>query len=187
MAEKATIIKDLVNERLSFRYIYLRHILHVRDCSVCRWLWRVGPLKGGVWWKVLRNRRVNMWKKRWNSCVCSMLGKWCVQGDGQIVPRASEILHEWDNIITIDIENGTEREIPEYQVWLRGDHNSISPEGKQGFEDVGTTIWIRHSRLGTKIATREMWAQMENIMQYLNNAGAWPSNVGASSLLPPPA
>ncbi|KAH0700724.1 hypothetical protein KY290_015639 [Solanum tuberosum] len=102
------------------------------------------------------------------------------------VSRAREILHEWDNIITIDIGNGPEREIPEYQEWLREDCNSRSPESEQGFEDIGTTIWIRHYRLGTKIVTPEMWAQMETIMQYLNNAGAGLSNVGASSSFPPP-
>ncbi|KAH0655787.1 hypothetical protein KY285_030669 [Solanum tuberosum] len=103
------------------------------------------------------------------------------------VPRAKEILHEWDNILTIDIGNGPEKEIPEYQVWFQEGRNSISSEGEQGFEDIGMTIWIRHSRLGTKIVTPEMWAQMENIMRYLDNAGAGPSNVGASSSLPPPA
>ncbi|KAG5615224.1 hypothetical protein H5410_015048 [Solanum commersonii] len=86
-----------------------------------------------------------------------------------------------------DIGNGPEREIPEYQEWLREDRNSKSPEGEQGFEDIGTTIWIRHSRLGTKIVTLEMWAQMETIMQYLNNAGAGLSNVRASFSFPPPA
>ncbi|KAH0665446.1 hypothetical protein KY285_026652 [Solanum tuberosum] len=80
------------------------------------------------------------------------------------VPRAKEILHEWDNILTIYIGNGPEKEIPEYQVWFQEGRNSISSEGEQGFEDIGTTIWIRHSRLGTKIVTPEMWAQMENIM-----------------------
>jgi len=65
-------------------------------------------------------------------------------------------------------------------VWLREDRNSSSGESEQGFEDIGTTIWIRHSHLGTKVVTREMWAQMETIMQYLDNAGAGPSNVGAS-------
>ncbi|KAH0729456.1 hypothetical protein KY289_000644 [Solanum tuberosum] len=62
----------------------------------------------------------------------------------------------------------------------------MSLEGEQGFEDIGTTIWIRHSHLGTKVVTPEMWAQMENITQYLDHAGAGPSNVGASSSLPPP-
>ncbi|KAG5585324.1 hypothetical protein H5410_045758 [Solanum commersonii] len=103
------------------------------------------------------------------------------------VPRAREILHEWENILTIDIGNGPEKKIPEYQVWFQEGRNSISSEGEKGFEDIGTTIWIRHSRLGTKIVTPEMWAQMENIMRYLDNAGAGPSNVGASSSLPPPA
>ncbi|KAH0650595.1 hypothetical protein KY285_030685 [Solanum tuberosum] len=103
------------------------------------------------------------------------------------VPRAREILHEWDNILTLDIGNGPEREIPEYQVWFREDRDSISLEGEQGFEDIGTTIWIRHSRLGTKIVTPEMWAQMESIMRYLDSTGAGPINVGSSSSLPPPA
>ncbi|KAH0632986.1 hypothetical protein KY284_035772 [Solanum tuberosum] len=102
------------------------------------------------------------------------------------VPRSREILHEWNNILMMDIENGPEREIPEYQVWLREDRNNMSPEGEQGFENIGTTIWIRHSHLGTKVVTPEIWAQMETIMQYLDNAGAGPSNVGASSSLPPP-
>lgn len=44
----------------------------------------IGLVKGRIWWKVLRIKRVNMWKKRWSSCVCSMLGKWCVQSDGKI-------------------------------------------------------------------------------------------------------
>ncbi|KAH0737450.1 hypothetical protein KY290_036155 [Solanum tuberosum] len=82
--------------------------------------------------------------------------------------------------------NGPEREIPEYEVWLREGRNSMSPEGEQGFEDIGTTIWIRHSHLGTKLVTPKMWDQVETMMQYLDNVGAGPSNVGASSLLPPP-
>lgn len=49
------------------------------------------------------------------------------------VPKAKEIIHEWNNILTIDIGNGPERESPEYKVWLREDRNSISPEGEQGF------------------------------------------------------
>ena len=44
----------------------------------------IGLVKGRVWWKVLRSKRVNMWKKRESSCVCSMLRKWRVQSDGQI-------------------------------------------------------------------------------------------------------
>lgn len=80
----------------------------------------------------------------------------------------------------------TRKRIPEYQVWLREDRSNISPEGEQGFEDVGTTIWLRNFHLGTKIVTLETWARMENIMQYLNNVGARPSNVGVSSSLPPP-
>ncbi|KAG5590471.1 hypothetical protein H5410_040985 [Solanum commersonii] len=70
---------------------------------------------------------------------------------------------------------------------VREDRNSMSLEGEQGFEDIGMTIWIRHSHLGTKVVTPEMWAQMETILQYLDNAGAGPSNVEASSSLPPPA
>ncbi|KAK4724565.1 hypothetical protein R3W88_027344 [Solanum pinnatisectum] len=101
------------------------------------------------------------------------------------VPRSREILHEWNSILTIDIGNWPEREMLEYQVWLRDDRNSMSPEGQQGFKDIGMVIWIRHSHLGTKVVTPEMWAQMENIMQYLDNAGAGPSNVGESSSLPP--
>ncbi|XP_027768841.1 uncharacterized protein LOC107009842 [Solanum pennellii] len=103
------------------------------------------------------------------------------------VLRDREIHHEWNNILTMDIGMGPEREIPEYQVWLREDRNSMSPEGEQGFEDIGTTIWIRPSHLGTKAVTPEMWAQMESIMQYLDNARAGPNNVEASSSLPPPA
>ncbi|KAK6780101.1 hypothetical protein RDI58_022285 [Solanum bulbocastanum] len=34
------------------------------------------------------------------------------------VPRSREILHEWNNILTINIENGSEREILEYQVQI---------------------------------------------------------------------
>ena len=103
------------------------------------------------------------------------------------VLRAREILHEWNNILTIDIGKSPEREIPEYQVWLRKDRNSMSPEGEQGFKAIGTTIWIRHSHLGTKAVTPEMWAQMESIMEYLDNAREGPNNVEASPSLPPPA
>ncbi|KAH0689136.1 hypothetical protein KY289_016494 [Solanum tuberosum] len=63
----------------------------------------------------------------------------------------------------------------------------MSPEGKQGLEDIGTTIWIRNSYLGTKVITPEMWGQMEIVMQYLDNAGVGTRNMGASSSLPPPA
>ncbi|KAG5608096.1 hypothetical protein H5410_019377 [Solanum commersonii] len=80
------------------------------------------------------------------------------------VPRSRETFHEWNNILKIDIGNGPERKFIKYQVWLREDRNSISPEGEQGFEDIGTMIWIRHSHLGTKVVTPEMWAQMETIM-----------------------
>uniref|UniRef100_M1AGK1 Uncharacterized protein n=1 Tax=Solanum tuberosum TaxID=4113 RepID=M1AGK1_SOLTU len=52
------------------------------------------------------------------------------------VPRAREILHEWDNILTIDIGNGPEKEISDYQVWFREDRNSISPEGLQPYAPV---------------------------------------------------
>ncbi|KAH0706122.1 hypothetical protein KY289_011198 [Solanum tuberosum] len=103
------------------------------------------------------------------------------------VPRSREILHEWNNILTIDIGNGPEKENLEYQVWLREDRNRMSPEGEQGFEDIEMTIWIRHSHLGTKVVTPEMRAQMEIIMQYLDNVGARGRNVGASSSLSPPA
>ncbi|KAK4726874.1 hypothetical protein R3W88_031791 [Solanum pinnatisectum] len=91
------------------------------------------------------------------------------------VPRARDNLHEWNNIMPIDIGNELEREIPD-----------MSPEGEKGFEDIWTTIWIRHSYLGTKVVTPEIWAQMENIMQYLNNAGERSSDIGASSSLSPP-
>ena len=103
------------------------------------------------------------------------------------VHRDREILHEWNNILTMDIGKGLEREIPEYQVGLREDRNSMSPEGEQGFEDIGTKIWIRHFHLGTKAVTPEMWAQMESIMEYLDNAREGPNNVEASPSLPPPA
>ncbi|KAG5581266.1 hypothetical protein H5410_051893 [Solanum commersonii] len=89
--------------------------------------------------------------------------------------------------VWLSTRNGPEREIPEYQVWLRKDRNNISLEGKQGCEDIGTMIWIRYSHLGTKVVTSAMWAQMETILQYLDDAGVGPSNVGASSSLPPPA
>ena len=45
-----------------------------------------------------------------------------------------------------------------YQVWVReyrGDLNP-SPEGKQGFEDIGMTIWISHFRFGTIVVTPKM-------------------------------
>ena len=103
-----------------------------------------------------------------------------------IVPRAKEILHEWNNVITIKVGNEPVRGIPEYKAWLREYRNSISPEGEQGFEDVRMTIWIRNCRLGTNVVTPEMWAQMANIMQMLDNEGAGPSNFGMSSSLPPP-
>uniref|UniRef100_M0ZZK2 Uncharacterized protein n=1 Tax=Solanum tuberosum TaxID=4113 RepID=M0ZZK2_SOLTU len=32
--------------------------------------------------------------------------------------RAREVLHEWDNILTLDIGTGPEKEIPEYQVFF---------------------------------------------------------------------
>lgn len=69
------------------------------------------------------------------------------------VPRARDIVHEWNNILTIDILNGPKREIPEYCVWLREDRNSMSREGEQGFEDIETAIWIRHFHLGSKAVT----------------------------------
>ncbi|KAG5596565.1 hypothetical protein H5410_037797 [Solanum commersonii] len=50
------------------------------------------------------------------------------------VPRVREILHEWDNILTIDIGNGPEKKIPEYRVWFQEGRNSISSEGFLPFD-----------------------------------------------------
>ncbi|KAG5631046.1 hypothetical protein H5410_002763 [Solanum commersonii] len=63
------------------------------------------------------------------------LGK-CKRGESNFfeVPRAREILHEWDNILTIDIGNGPEKEIPEYRVWFQEGRNSISSEGFLPFD-----------------------------------------------------
>ena len=67
------------------------------------------------------------------------------------VHKSKDILHKWNNILTIDIINGQEREILEYRVWLREDHNSMSVEGEQCLKDIRTMIWIIHSLLGTKV------------------------------------
>lgn len=87
----------------------------------------------------------------------------------------------------MDIRNGLKTDIPEYQVWFREDRNSISPKGEQGFEDIGIMILIIYSHNGTKVVNPEMWDQTETRIQYLNNARAGPSNVGASSSHPPAA
>ncbi|KAK4340324.1 hypothetical protein RND71_041786 [Anisodus tanguticus] len=75
---------------------------------------------------------------------------------------------------------------PEYQAWLREDCSSTdhSPDGEQGFEDIGTTIWVRNFRLRDTVVTLEMWHQMQNIVQYLEDAGAGPSGVRVSSSSP---
>ncbi|XP_060214272.1 uncharacterized protein LOC132641343 [Lycium barbarum] len=110
-------------------------------------------------------------------------------GSNFSVSRAGQILDEWDNINPISIGVGPAEGIPEYYAWLQEDYGNInpSPAGEAGFEDIGKTIWKRHSRLGTMVITPEMWAQMANIMQYLENAGAGPSNDGASFSFSPPA
>ena len=74
------------------------------------------------------------------------------------VPRARENLNDCNNILMLDIRNALKREISEYQMWFREDRSSMSPKGEQGFEDIGTTIWIMHSHLGTKKVTPKMWA-----------------------------
>lgn len=62
----------------------------------------------------------------------------------------------------------------------------MSPKGEQGFEDIGTIVNIRHSHIGNIVVTPEMWTQMEKLMQYLENLGAGPSSVRASSSVLPP-
>ena len=62
----------------------------------------------------------------------------------------------------------------------------MSPEGEQGFEDIGMMIWISHSHRGTKVVTPKICTQMEKIMQYLEIMEAGPNNVGESSSLLPP-
>ena len=44
----------------------------------------------------------------------------------------------------------------------------MSPEGEQRFEDTGTTLWIRHYHLGTKVVTPEMWTQMEKMERHFH-------------------
>ncbi|XP_060197612.1 uncharacterized protein LOC132626680 [Lycium barbarum] len=119
----------------------------------------------------------------------NMSGSEILFGPDFKVPRAGQILDEWDNIDPISIGAGPAGGIPEYHACLQEDYGNIDPSlaGEPGFEDKGKTIWIRHSRLGAMVVTPEMWAQMANIMQYLGNAGAGPSNDGASSSFPPPA
>lgn len=76
--------------------------------------------------------------------------------------------------------------MPEFQVWVREYRGDMkpNPEREQGF---GMTIWIRHFCLGIIVSTPKMWAQMSNIMQYLEDAGVVPNNVKASSSRPAPA
>ncbi|KAK4348672.1 hypothetical protein RND71_031427 [Anisodus tanguticus] len=104
-------------------------------------------------------------------------------GPNFIIPRARQILDEWNDIDKMDIGDSQAGSTPEYHAWLREDHGNIdpSPEGEQDFEDIGTTIWIKKNRIRDTIVTPEMWHQMQNIMQYLEDARARPSSVGASS------
>ncbi|KAK4350797.1 hypothetical protein RND71_030110 [Anisodus tanguticus] len=105
-------------------------------------------------------------------------------GPNFIVPRTVQILHEWNSVDKIDVGDGQAGTTPEYCAWLREGHDNsdLSPEGESGFEDVGTTIWIRTCRLKNTVITPEMWSQMQDIVQYLENAGAGPSSVRAPSL-----
>ncbi|KAJ8564485.1 hypothetical protein K7X08_000945 [Anisodus acutangulus] len=104
-------------------------------------------------------------------------------GPNFIVPRARQILHEWNSVDKIDVGDGQAGNTPEYGAWLREGHDNSdhSPEGESGFEDVGTTIWIRTCQLKNTVITPEMWSQMQDIVQYLENAGAGPSSVRAPS------
>ncbi|KAJ8544673.1 hypothetical protein K7X08_017256 [Anisodus acutangulus] len=104
-------------------------------------------------------------------------------GPNFIVPRTRQILHEWNIVDKIDVGDGQAGITPEYCAWLREGHDNsgLSPEGESGFEDVGTTIWIRTCRLKNTVITPEMWSQMQDIVQYLENAGAGPSSVRAPS------
>ncbi|KAK4360388.1 hypothetical protein RND71_019340 [Anisodus tanguticus] len=104
-------------------------------------------------------------------------------GPNFIVPRARQVCDEWNDINTIDIGGGQAGGTPEYQAWLREDRSSAdhSPEGEQGFEDIGMTIWVRNFRLRDTVVTPEMWHQMQNIVQYLEDAGVGPSNVRVPS------
>ncbi|KAK4356107.1 hypothetical protein RND71_025078 [Anisodus tanguticus] len=100
-------------------------------------------------------------------------------GPNFIIPRARQVLDEWIDIDTMDIGDSQAGGTPEYHAWLRGDRGSTghSPEGEQGFEDIGITIWVRNFRLRDTVVTPEMWYQMQNIVQYLEDAGAGPSSV----------
>lgn len=71
------------------------------------------------------------------------------------VLRANQILHECSNILTIDVGYRLAEVISKYQVWIREACVNIkaSPEGEQGFEDISTAIWTRHSCFGTTVVT----------------------------------
>ncbi|KAK4369796.1 hypothetical protein RND71_009271 [Anisodus tanguticus] len=100
-----------------------------------------------------------------------------------IVPRARQVFDEWNDIDTIDIGVSQAGGTPEYQAWLREDCSSTdhSPDGEQGFEDIGTTIWVRNFRLRDTVVTPEMWHQMQNIVRYLEDAESDPKNVRVPS------
>ncbi|KAK4351629.1 hypothetical protein RND71_030942 [Anisodus tanguticus] len=104
-------------------------------------------------------------------------------GSNFIIPRARQILDEWNDIDTMDIGDSQAGGTPEYHAWLREDRDNtdLSPEGEQGFEYIVTTIWVRNFRLRDTVITPEMWHQMQNIMQYLEDAGAGPSSIRVSS------
>ncbi|KAK4372866.1 hypothetical protein RND71_008250 [Anisodus tanguticus] len=75
-----------------------------------------------------------------------------------IVPIARMILHECNNVDKIDIGDRQAGNTPEYYAWLQEDYGNAdpSPEGEQGFEDMGTMIWIRTCRLRNAVITPEM-------------------------------
>ncbi|KAK4342473.1 hypothetical protein RND71_038289 [Anisodus tanguticus] len=97
--------------------------------------------------------------------------------------RARQLLDKWNDIDKMDIGDSQAGGTPEYNAWLREDHGNIdpSPEGERGFEDIGTKIWVRNLWLMDTVVTPEMWHQMQNIMQYLEDAEAGPNSVRASS------
>ncbi|KAK4345087.1 hypothetical protein RND71_035263 [Anisodus tanguticus] len=105
-------------------------------------------------------------------------------GPNFIIPRARQILEEWNDIFKIDIRDSQAGGTPEYHAWLREDHSNIDPsaEGEQGFEDIGTTIWIRNFRHMYTVVTPEICHKMQNIMLYLEDAEVGLSIVMASSL-----
>ncbi|KAK4353692.1 hypothetical protein RND71_025886 [Anisodus tanguticus] len=107
-------------------------------------------------------------------------------GPNFIISRARQILDEWNDIDKMDIGDSRAGGTPEYHARLREDHGNtnLSPKGEQGFEDIGTTVWVRNFWLKDTVVTLEMWHQMQNIMQYLEDAGAGPSSVRASSSSP---